>query len=760
MRPPLFENDVVDHFAGRNKEILRLVNELLRNNSGSIFVTGYRGVGKTSFVYKAISDVHENDKRKILETSSLYKTILNMYYKYKGKDKSNILIVLLNAGQLEIPSEKKTIDPKEVLITIIRRLYSASKNWDLKRKNRSKIEALYHKAIASKYYRRKSSSEIGENTSIAKSTKINNIRFEHIIYLIFWIIAYIFQVYETLPFGIFGKIVPLMLVFPAPYFLNSILSYTILSSNETRTINKIKANELYEYDANIGNLEFDLEEIHNDISKSGKKIIYVIDELDKISVKCTANIVNYLKNLITLSDAQFIFVTGEETHDHFENNGVNEYRPKEYTYFTSKYFLSRPLTSDLNSYLDDIIEINELSEKDFEIFSKALCFEAHNDFFDLKTFIKDRINGFDGSNPIIELKGITEDDIQKARFQHAITVLFEEKYMLSNQSKWDENERMVRALYSHAHDIYSSYPGATFGDPDDDSNIAEIQRDFNQLLQRCEAFDVESDYSQNIKGLEISIAEYTYSGSIKMDPPSHLHEPMEFERRFINAFETYRKYLIGIINTFEIAKNGNRVDIDTFVESPAKYMGSISGWGFNFSKIYDNYYRVYSEIVDKKPSREYKRDGISKRTEDIENHIRRMLAILPRIMGHMVQNLYSELELQFQDLNQNTSLLGGPKNEIRNKYLNINPHVLFNKDLSYQMSLHNNKNHTIKNFNNDIRANDISIHFYESIKGIKLSDSYIINTENPDDFEKSILELIKHTKIFFKMWIYRYFLDY
>ena len=752
LRPPLFGRDVVGHFAGREKEISRLVNELQRKKSGSIFITGHRGVGKTSFVYKAISDVYDDDKSNSLEnSSSARRKISDIYYKYKGKDKSNILIVLLNAGQLEIPSENnKTIDPKEVLITIIRRLYSSSHNWDLKHKNRSQIESLYHKAIASKYYRRKSHSGIDENINIAKYTKIKSVRFEHFVYLVFWILASFFQ-FNILPSGAFDKILPLILAIPAPFFINVFLSYTKLLSNETRRINEIKAKEFYEFDSNIGNLEFDLEEIHNDISSPSKKIIYVIDELDKMDEEKTTSIVTYLKNLFTLSNALFIFVTGEEIHNHFEKNGVNKYRPKEYTYFTSKYFLSRPLTDDLNSYLDDIIEINELSEKDFKIFSKALCFEAHNDFFDLKTFIKDRITGFDESKPIIEFENITEDDIQKARFQHAITILFEEKYMSSNQSKWDENEHMLRALYSHAHNIYSSYPGATFDDPEEDSNIAEIKRDFNKLLQRYDVFDVEDETSEYIKGLEVSIIEYTYSGSIQYDLPSHLDELLEFERRFINAFETYRVYLIGIINAFEITKNGNKVDIDTFVESPAKYIENINGWGFNFLKIYNDYYRVYSEIVGKNPSRDYKRDGISKRTEDIENHTRRMLAILPRIMGSMVQNLYSELELQFQDINQNTSLLGGPKNEIRNKYFNINPHVLFDKDLSHQMSLHNNKNHTPENFNHDIEANDILIHFYETTKSIKLNDSYVINTEKPDDFEKSILELIKHTKTFFKM---------
>lgn len=724
LRPPLFGNDVVGHFAGRNKEILRLVNELLRKNSGSIVVTGHRGVGKTSFVYKALSDVYE-------------------------KDECDILIVLLNAGQFEISSEKGTINPKEVLINIIRRLYSSSQNWDLEDNIKSKIEVLYRKAVAKNYNFVDSHSAIDEHINISENSKKINIRFEHIIYPVFLIIAYIFQTKEILPSVRLNEIVPLILALPVPYIIY--LSYIKWSSDKTQKINRDKVNEFYEFDSNIGNLEFDLEEIHNDVSKSEKKIIYVIDELDKISVENTSKIIKYSKNLFTLSDAQFIFVTGEETYNHFENHGENEYRPNEYTYFTSKYFLSRPLTDDLNSYLGDIIETNELSEKDSEIFTKALCFESHNDFFDLKKFIKDRIISFDGLKPIIKFENITEDDVQKARFQHAITILFEEKYMSLKQSKWDENEHMLRALYKHAHDIYSSYSEDIFYDPDEDSNIAEIQRDFNRLLQRCEAFDVVSETSKNIKGLDVSIVEYRYSGSIQIDPPTPLDEPMEFERRFINTFETYRRYIIDIINAFETTKNGNEVDVDTFVESQIKYMDRISGWGFKHLKQYNAHYRIYSEIVGQIPFLDYKREGIIKRTHEIENLTNAMLATLPIIIGRMVQDLYSELDLQFQDLNQNTSLLGGSKNEIRINYLNTNPHVLFNKDLSHQISIHNNKKNLLNHFKNDIRANDISINFFDSTKSTKEVDSCAINTKNPDVFAKSILELLNHAKRFFKM---------
>lgn len=228
---------------------------------------------------------------------------------------------------------------------------------------------------------------------------------------------------------------------------------------------------------------------------------------------------------------------------------------------------------------------------------------------------------------------------------------------------------------------------------------------------------------------------------------------MEFERRFINTFETYRAYIIGIINAFEITKNGNKIDIDTFVESPAEYMERINKWGnFNLLKIYNAHYRAYSEIAGRNPSLDYKREGIVTKTEQIEKSINTILSTLPKIIGHMVQDLHPELNLQFQDLDQNRLLLGGPQNEIQQNLLDANPPVLSNEMLSHQMLLINNKENKRNsiNSNDNIRVNDISVYFIDSIKSIKLSNPYVVITDNPDDFAKSILELIEHTMVFFK----------
>src|SRR5260221_10583380 len=45
-------------FAGRGEEITQLADRLLHSNGGAFLVTGYRGVGKTSFVNCVISRLH------------------------------------------------------------------------------------------------------------------------------------------------------------------------------------------------------------------------------------------------------------------------------------------------------------------------------------------------------------------------------------------------------------------------------------------------------------------------------------------------------------------------------------------------------------------------------------------------------------------------------------------------------------------------------------------------------------------------------
>lgn len=187
-------------FVGRNKETSALTNEIIRKTSGSIIVCGHRGVGKTSLVYKAVKD---------------------------AKDKNtNIIPILINASQLELYANNETIDPKNILVNLIRRFYSTVKvqkldlnpDFDTKR-----IEKLYSKAVAASFksleafYQRhdvtkEESNEKGIEISISDKT-VNTIL------LISFILAVVFEFVDITVNASINKLIPVLFAFPIPYSL-------------------------------------------------------------------------------------------------------------------------------------------------------------------------------------------------------------------------------------------------------------------------------------------------------------------------------------------------------------------------------------------------------------------------------------------------------------------------------------------------------------------------------------------------------------
>lgn len=61
-------NDVDSHFVGRERIILILkkwLDNKNKNHTGSYLITGYRGMGKTSFVGKVIDEMVEEQSAKL-----------------------------------------------------------------------------------------------------------------------------------------------------------------------------------------------------------------------------------------------------------------------------------------------------------------------------------------------------------------------------------------------------------------------------------------------------------------------------------------------------------------------------------------------------------------------------------------------------------------------------------------------------------------------------------------------------------------------
>jgi len=603
--PPSKEEKITGHYGGRDKEVNILANEIFRGKKGSILISGYRGVGKTSLVYKSLWEVKKRDE--------------------------NVILTLLNAAQLDNDSGNNDINPKRIIENLIRRLYSTTyEDESLDPYIINQINSLYRRAIASDFrkvegdeYRKDILKEMTNEKEIEYIFDVRNL-----IFIFSWTLATILQVMPVTPYEWFNKLTPLLLAFPIPFCVN-ILYRSYLKSIHSES-EKHNMKELYEFDNNLGNLEFDLEKLHRNIANSGKKLVYVIDELDKMEVKQIENILNYFKNFFTLSDATFIFIGGEEIFNIDSTNvqGKKLYRNKNYTYFTSKYFIPRPLWPDLKSFIESIIEeISGEGPSHIEYFERALCFDSKNDFYDIKKFLKDRITDFDEQNrPTIELT-LSDEDTKKARFHKVMTILFEEKYKLEGHSKWAENEDLIRYLFVHANNVYLSYDGSTFEDPVGDDSKSEITRDFNAFLYRLQAFEIEgrkpvdiNQFNKNRDGPKRdSVLIYRYTGSIPDEPPSFLKEATSFEKRFIDNFLEYERYSLSLINALRKAIGKQELkDIDQLSSSNDSKIEIVNGVGNGPIEIFNKYHKSYELLVNNAHLYKESRDTTEKMIEDFE----------------------------------------------------------------------------------------------------------------------------------------------
>ncbi|MFA5032293.1 MAG: P-loop NTPase fold protein [bacterium] len=676
IQPPTLESNGIGHFAGRKREVELLVNEILHKNQGSILVGGYRGVGKTSTVYKALSEA-------------------------KSKEK-NLIVVLLNAAQLEAESYVKTeghnqnkIAPEKIIQNLIRRLYSTTKDSNSINKTlKENIENLYRKAIASEFklkenYQKQteflSEVEKEENSEILLSEK--NIKI--LIFLVSFVFAAIFQVFKLTPWDMLNKILPLFLAFPIPYAIN--ISYKRRKIQRTKNELKGAAEELYQFDNNIGNLEFDLEEIHKELHNNGKKLVYVIDELDKLDPEQVKNVLKFFKNLFTLSKALFIFVGGEELFSEMKKKPEKPeiYRTKEYTYFTSKYFFARPMWKDLNEYINEIIEEKEIDNDNFENLKHSLTFNAINDFFDLITIIKDRIIKFDKDGySIIEMDNFSNDDILKFQLHKLLTLVFEEKYLSYEHSQWYENENILRALYSHIRDnILSQYSGHSFQDSSIDSTTFSAIRDFNALLYRLGILNIISEMPQNIRGLPVQIRTYQYTGNINITPPSKLDEPSEIEKRFINEFKKYCEYIISVSNIVLSQQNKPQLKDENFWINPTNYTQMVTDFGFNATSVFNSYHSIYKTLISMKPPYLYRREIIEENTKQMLSFTDNMFSNLFIILSNIIRNVFSTLNLQIQRVPQNSNLFSGSAAQVRDIIQHYSHQVIFKPDYSRQILL-------------------------------------------------------------------------
>jgi len=431
-------NEKRGHHVRRENEHKLLIDFILRRSEGSLLVSGKRGVGKSSTIFSAIQECKK---------------------KPKGE---KILPILVLAPNFEISSKEMTsIDgfekfKKLILQTLIRRLYKPTSN-SFNKELRSEVQILYEKAVAKEVIQEVKDSSLSSKTvNVIESTKffINpktlgillSFAVGGVLFTLFPI-AQIEQVQTAIGLGISS--VPTLI-------------YTFQKSKEKSTVstNKKESVDYYKYDYSLSNLHSDFEEVLRKISKD-HKIVFIIDELDKMQPNEVIDVLKMLKSLITQGNAIYIFVTGFEFFAQLEQSSKS--RPPEYTLFTHRVFLQRPLFHEMEKFIDEIISDDHLEQiKDtpsYNDFKNYVCYSSKLDFFDLNQVLRDQIKDYDKQGrPQINIV-LDKQDIILARLQKAMGQIYSRK-SYSKPSDWMKNDRLLEKMYWFLDKITSLNPSS------------------------------------------------------------------------------------------------------------------------------------------------------------------------------------------------------------------------------------------------------------------------------------------------------------
>lgn len=724
------------HFIGRKEELCRLIDNLLRRDSGSILVSGDRGVGKTSLVYKALQEVK--------------------------KQKNNTIFVVFNALQLEIDPHvssdgKIKQELKEKIIrNLIRRFYAAAVSGEKVKDNeiKSQLEDLYKKVRASevKITEEASISNIEsdeEYLTILKELKISYSDFKAITVAICVGLSVFLQFNPLTSIEIIDKILPILSLFPLPI----ILSYSI-KQRKIKGIQKEKtksAAEYYKFDANIGNLEYDFEQILQKLNQKGHKIIFVVDELDKLGEDAVVQVITSFKNLFNLSSSLFILITAKQTFNRISES--KKERTTDYTLFTNRLFLSRPSFKDIELYIDEIIEKPDIEELKNNIkykdFRNYICYLAKTDFFDLYNVIPDFITDFDNNySPKIEIPELNEVEILMSRFQKAMGQIFE-LYKYQKPSKWLENEVLLSKFYIFLDEILEKLPDEQLDDifEKDTEFEKRAKRDLCKYLARLGTIVVVKQEKKAISGKQQIITTYKYKKTCNK-VPSEVTTLMEFEDTFVEKFDLFKNKILGIVNAYRRSKaqfEFSQTDLKSNSDQILNFLKDLAN--FDFTPIFNKFSKIRRNLK-KRPPEHYKREDLEQFNKNLDDHIKTLRNNSRTFVEKSLKNIYPNK--QFSQLQSNANLFSVIQN-LRDDIINqkIQHCVIHNQDLSKQIlltlnmtedTLHNNKKLIMQN-TNTLKIVNVQTNINISYDKIRSGFWNISVTENFGDISKVIKKI-------------------
>jgi KAP family P-loop domain len=426
---PRFDIDI-GSFIERKAVQDSIVDFLHRRMEGTLLISGRRGIGKTSTIFLAIRQLN-----KILKV-----------------ERVSLLPVLVDAcsfiGYHPIDEESKSnLDFKHVLLqNLIRRLYKFAK----KKKEEGivdddsykKIKELFNLAVAKEV--KEEIKNIGseyKEFSTEKESKINLDLTQKLAGIGVSFISSIILTLNPIPgLDIWNKIIPILVgILPAAAISITwgIKRIEIHKKGEAEDTSKVYS-RIYD----VNDLQFEFENLLDILSKK-YKVIFIIDELDKIEILSSIDIIRNLRTFFNLSLVFFILVSGEEFFNHVLRSA------KYISMFSEVIFVDKPAFDDIRSFLDSVVQNKEQDQvytsDTYHKFKDYICYASKAQIDEFHNIIRDCISHDDSGNLLLDIE-MSDYDVIQAQLQTILEKVYSKKFYVRPIDRY-KNEILLDKMY-------------------------------------------------------------------------------------------------------------------------------------------------------------------------------------------------------------------------------------------------------------------------------------------------------------------------
>jgi len=547
-------------FVGRRQEINWLKSIVLHNDSSAVLVSSIRGVGKTSFIHKVLSEIKEENNK-----NSCDDILLDTKIKEK-KSKEKIFPIFVNIGHALANADiNKNEKKKLILIPLIRATYFNN----IEFKNDEKLTEIYKKCFG--VYKEIESSEQRTNTKkeIEFSVKSN-------VKDIIRLVGTILLTSGVLLNNLWARIIC--------GFLG--ISFLSLSFTWKKSWSEILLNEKsLIIDDSTEYLEIEFENWLKKQKNKDKKIIFVIDELDKIDEKKSFEVIKEYKNLFTRSFAHFIFVAGQDAFELVNNDRENSADEGGIfpTLFTHVLYLPLPKSNEIKLYLKEIFNENEDgNEEETNNLINYLLFRSGNDFFELKRRIGDLISFDEKEASFIDVEKIKESDpsfIKIPKLFGYVNKWFFERHLKELKINWKDNSQLQRDIFKFLNKNF----GRNISLEVNDKNNINIKN----LISFLRAIGVLDSVETN----ELNDIRFKWTFKYNRDVNSSL---LETDNNFIKSFKNLIKVANDLDDLTEKYKENKFNNYTDIIENRDGQEFS----GINLYSTFEQYIKLFDDIND------------------------------------------------------------------------------------------------------------------------------------------------------------------